>query len=314
MNSIAHSATIGALVVLPALGVGIGQGLVNKAALESINRQPGAETALRRLALISMTLSETAVLLGVVMAILLLGSTPKVPYSMFAYAGIVSALALPAFIVGIIAAGPGRAALEAATRQPLFTGKITQLLLLTQTVLQTPTIFGFIIALMLRSQLNTISSLSDALRLCASGMTFGIACIGPLLGLSSFTKRVCRIIGVNRDIYPRLRTFTFISQALIEAPIVFALMVALILAIITPTGALVADSSAFLAVACAMGLSTLGTGLNSWRVATQAAKQIGLHPEHYSTLAKMSMISQTFIDTSSIYGLLLSLIILLTRS
>lgn len=313
MDDLVHALSIGLIVVLPAIGVGIGQGIVNRAAIKGINRQPSAEAALRRLALISMTLSETAVLLGVVIAILMLRDSPLLLYSRFAYLGIVSALALPAFIVGLVSAGTGKAALEAATRQPLLAAKITQLLLLTQTVLQTPTIFGFIIALLLRNQAGTITSLSDSLRLLASGLAFGLASIGPLLGLGSFTKKVCSIVGVNPDIYPQLRTFTFVSQALIEAPIVFALIVSLILAILSPSGTILMDSVAFLVAAFIMGMSTLGAGLNSGRTATQAASQIGAHPELFGVLSKMSLVSQTFIDTVSIYGLLLSLIILFRR-
>ncbi len=309
MNDLAHSFTVASLVVLPALGVGIGQGRVNKAAVEAINEQPAVESAIRRLALISLTLSETAVLLGVVMASLILrGPVLKAPLNL-SYIGIIFGCAIPGFMVGLVSAGPGIAALKAAARQPLFIAKITQLLLISQAVIQTSTIFGFIIALVLRSQASTGNS-SDGIRLCMSGVCFGIAVIGPLLGLGFFTKAVCTVAGLNRAIYPRLRTFAFISQALIEAPVVFSLIIALVLAISGSKSPSIARNAAFIAAAFIMGLTTLATGLNSSRTATTTAKLLSKYPDQYPTLSKMSMVTQTFIDTSAIYGLLDCLIIL----
>ena len=313
MNDFAHAFAVSILVVLPAIGVGIGQGIVNKALIEAIDRQPAAEADLRRLALISTILSETAVLLGFVMAVLLLRQTSSSPYSAFAYLGVSLSLSLPGLVVGIVSARPGKAALEAVARQPLFVSKITQILLLTQSVIQTPSVFGFIIALFLRNQLATISSLSDAIRIAASGIGFGLASVGPLIGLGLLAKTVCTAIGFNREAYNSLRTFTFISQALIEAPVIFGLIVSLVLAVTRPSGEVVIDSAAFLAAALAMGLTTLGTGINSARTAAGAAIQIGRQPELYSVLSKMSLISQTLIDTSTIYGLILSLLIILRR-
>ncbi len=177
MNELAHYGAVATIVALPALGVGIGQGIVNRAALEAINDQPAAEGSIRRLAIISMTLSETAALLGLVMGILILMNKELVEFSNYAYLGIVFTLAIPGFIVGLVSALPGRAALKATARQPLFANKIMQFLLLTQTIIQTPTIFGFIIALVIRGQADTAHTLSDGLRLLASGISFGIGSI-----------------------------------------------------------------------------------------------------------------------------------------
>lgn len=313
INDFGHYAAVSAIVALPALGVGIGQGLVNKTAVEMINEQPSAEGALRRLAIVSMTLSETAALLGLVMGILLLTNKSTADYRGYAYLGIIAALAIPGFVVGLVSALPGRAALRSTARQPLFANKILQLLLLTQTIIQTPIIFGFIICLVIQGQASSVNTLSDGIRLLASGLGFGLGSLGPLIGLGRFTEKACAIVGMNRDIYPKLRTFTFISQALIEAPVVFALLVSLVLISSSTTGNVLADSVAFLAAASVIALTTLGTGINSGRTARAATIQMGERPELYPILSKMSILSQTFVDTTVIYGLLMSLIILLTR-
>lgn len=314
MNEFIHYATATALVALPALGVGIGQGLVNKAALKAINEQPSAEGALRRMAIISLTLSETAAVLGVVMAILvIMNRSPYAAYSAYAYGGIGAALAIPGFLVGLISSLPGRAAISAAARQPLFADKILQLLLITQTILQTPTIFGFIISLVIFRQIDSAHTLADGVRLLASGISFALGSFGPLLGLGIFTRAACHVAGLNRQIYPQLRTFTFISQALIEAPIVFALLVSLTLTGISSSGNGINDSVVYSAAALIIGLTTCGTGISSGRAARAACLTIGDHPALYTTLSKMSILSQTFIDTTSIYGLVLSLTLLFIR-
>ena len=310
MNELIHYSVISLIVVLPTIGVGIGQGLVNKAALDAANEQPGADGALQRVSIIAMTLSETAVLLSIVVALLLIMDTAKGMYTGWAYAGILAAIAVPGFFVGIMSSFPAREALKATARQPLFAPQILQLLLITQAMVQTPTIFGFIIALLIRSQFVLATNLADGVRLLAGGLAFGIGCLGPLIGLGLFTKNALKTAGINREVYPQLRTFTLVSQALIEAPIIFSLLIAILLTYTKTSGTSPMHYVPYLAAAASIGISSLGVGLNSGRTAATAVREIGINQNLYPTISRMSIISQTFIDTISIYGTLIALIII----
>ena len=311
MNEFIHYFIIVLITVLPVLGVGIGQGMVNKATIRAIDEQPAADGALRRIAIIAVTLSETAVLLAVVTALLLITQTAPGAYVGWAYAGISVAIAVPGFFVGIISAFPAREALKATVRQPLFASEILQLFLITQAMIQTPTIFGFIIALLIKNQLPLAITFTEGVRLLAGGLVSGIGCLGPLVGLGMFAVNAMRTSGINRNVYRQLRTFTLVSQALIEAPIIFSLIIAIITIISKTSLESSIKAFGFLAAAAATGLSTVSAGINSGRISSTAVREIGINEKIYPTISRISIISQTLIDTIPIYGTLIALLIIL---
>ena len=141
MHELLHFTTISAVVGLPALGVGLGQGRVSAAALTALDRQPAIHDMINRMTIISLALSETSALLGVVVGVLML--MEKISIAPLPCVGIICALALPGFLVGLVSSLPSMAALQALARQPLFASKILQLLPIAQTMIQTPLIFLF---------------------------------------------------------------------------------------------------------------------------------------------------------------------------
>ncbi len=310
MNELAQYLTITSLIVLPTIGVGLGQGYVNKKTVAGIDEQPTADSALKRASIIAMTFSETAILLAVIMGILLIIDQSTSMYAGLGYLGILCAVAIPGFLVGLVSSWPGCAAIDATIRQPLFAPQILQLMLIAQTIIQTPTIFGFIIGLLIKNQIPNATTLAEGLRLLASGIAFGIGCVGPVIGLGLFTKNALKTTGTNRAIYPQLRTFTFVSQALIEAPIVFALVIGIILSFIH-LGDDAFSIVRYLVAALVIGFTLLHVGINSGRSAAKTAELVGEHPTMFGQLSRMSILTQTFIDTIAIYGTLLALIVLL---
>ena len=312
MSDLLHYLSIGIIIAFPALGVSIGESLTNKTAVAMINEQPSAQAILQRIAVISMTLTETALILAVVMGLILVLSSPGASHAGLVYFGIILSIALPGFLVGIFSSFPGRAALRAAARQPLFGPRILQLLLLTQSVVQTPVIFGFIIALILTTYLSTATTPAQAIRLFACGLTFGLGSIGPLIGLSRLTSQALQTTGTNREIFPKLRNFTLISQALAETPVIFALIVSLTMILVTATPFTTAYPVMFILAAFTIGFTTLGTGLSSGKVAATAIYYMGTNPRMQNVLARMSIITQAVVDTSSIWGLIAALL-LITR-
>ncbi len=294
-------------IALPSIGVSIGQGIISKSAFDTFNRQPHAINILSRLLYMTLALTETAAILSLVITLLLLFSEPAVPS--LAYLGIVAAVALPGFIIGLVSAFPAREALEAGARQPFSTAKIFNLLLITMIVIQTPIIFGFIIAFFIRLNLMSALTTSETTKLIMSGIALGLGSLGPTIGLATFASAACQALGLNKTIYPKLLTFALTSQALIETPILFSFITALILAFMPPSDNPLMPVI-YIAAGLVTGLSMVGTGIASGRTAASACKQIALQPEHYLTLSRASMLGQAFIDTSAVYGLIIALLLL----
>jgi len=317
IGALLHYLIIAFIIAVNSVAVGIGEGIANSAAIDAINRQPKARADIANAAILGMALIETAAIISLTISILILfGSTAveKTVYFGLAELGIALAICLSGFVTGLASSLPARTACMAIARQPFSAKKIVRFMLITQSLIQTPIIFSFIIAMFIRNQAASATTISDSLRLLASGLSIGLGSIGPVIGLALFGQTACASLGINRKSNNQIFSFTFLSEAIIETPIIFALLISLMLIFTTGTST---DNPiqgiAYLAAALCIGLGTIGPGISSGRTASAACRQIALHPEHYSLLSRVSMFGQGLIDTSAIYALVVSVMLILIR-
>jgi len=318
MNELApffYYGTIASVVAINSLGVGIGEGLTSSAAVDAINLQPEAKYDISRTAIIGMALIETAAIMGVTIAFILLiggGETAYPLYSGIADLGIALAISLPGFAIGIASALPAREACLAIARQPFFSQRILRFMLLTQSINQTALVFGFLIAMFINNQAGSCVNLTDSLRLLATGLAIGLGSVGPSIGLALFSQTACRGLGINRKAYNKLLSFTLISNAIIETPIIFALITALMLLFVANVSNIsLIRSISFLSAASCIGIGTICVGISSGRTAAAACHQIAKNPELHPVLSRVSMFAQGMIDTFAIYTLLIALLLIL---
>ena len=139
-------------VTLSAIGAGIGQGLIGKKAIHALHEQPASANNISKICIIGVALTETTSILGAVISIMLLvDQTPMQDYyyATFGIIGIALAVGLSGFFVGIASSLPAQAACNSLARQPFMSNKILNLMLITQTLIMTPNIFGFLSLLIL---------------------------------------------------------------------------------------------------------------------------------------------------------------------
>jgi len=222
---------IAAIVAITSLGVALGNSISTIEAIKAIYVQPKANKEILKASLLGLALSETSAVIGFVMAILLIAGSNLTYFNILARIGIFFAICIPGFIIGLASAQPVKYACISIARQPFFSNKILNLMFLTLTFIQSPMIFGFIISLLINFKSGSIINFADSIRMISSGLSLGVGTVGPIIGLSLFAKTACQSIGINRNTYNKIFTFSFISQALLETPIVFALITSL--AIIT---------------------------------------------------------------------------------
>lgn len=311
-SELLHYGTIALAAAINALGAGIGSGMTSLAALDAINLQPSAKAEIIKASVLGMALIETGAIMGVSIALILLLGTEGYTstYAGIAESGIALAICLPGFFIGLVSALPAQQACLSIARQPFFSKKVLRFMLITQTVLQTPVVSGFIIAIFIRNEIPHVTTLSESLRLLASGLCIGLGSVGPAIGLGYFARTACRSISVNRDAYGKLMSFTLVSQAIIETSIIFSLVIA-ILIFFSAKAATLTGSIALLAAALCTGLGTIGAGIGSGKTSAAACEQIALHPENYSTISRVSMIAQGLIDTCAIYALVISIMLII---
>lgn len=318
LASLIHYGTIALTVTATAVGVGIGQGLTCKNALIAMNEQPTARDDIARSAMLGMALIETAAILGVLVSLIVLWSARNhvgMPYAHIAEIGIALAISLPGLVLGIISALPAQAASMSIARQPFFAQKIMRFMLLSLSLIQTPIVFGLIVAIFIKGQAANAASLADSLRLIAAGLSIGLGSLGPAVGLALFAQAACASVGVNRKAFNKLLSFTFISQAIIETPIILCLVVSLFMLFsVSPLPSYnMFDGVALLAASICIGFGTMGPGISSGKVAGVAARQIAFNLEQYGLLSRLSMFSQGLLETSAIYSFLITLLLIFLR-
>lgn len=312
-----HYGTIALTVGINSIGSGIGEGLTSIAALDAINRQPSAKGDIVRLAILGMALIETAAIMGAVISSILLFGDKTAIYNMYAgiaELGIALAICISGFVLGITSSYPAIGGCYAVARQPFFAEKILRFVLITQSLIQSPIIFGFIISLVIKYQTVYITTLTQSLRLIAGGISIGIGSIGPSIGLAIFAYEACKAISVNPTMYNKLFSFTLVTQTIIETPIIFSFVVSMYILFIVPENDLSnMQGIALLAAGLCTGLGTLGTGISSGKTAAAACSQIALHPQEYNPISRTSMFAQGLIETSAIYAILVSLLLTFAR-
>lgn len=314
MIELMYTITVAIPITLSAIGVGIGQGFIGIKALQAIHTQPSASTDITKVSIIGMALTETAAILGSVISIILLLSKSiplDITYASLGRIGIALAIGISGFVAGIASSLPAQASCTTIARQPFFASKVMNLMLITQTLIMTPNIFGFLVSLLINNHIATATTLNQGLQLLAAGLSIGLGSIGPSIGLSLFAYTACQAVGINRKAYGKILSFTFISEAIIETPLIFSLLVSLsILTIpITPETSAI-KGIAFLSAAICMGISTLGTGFSSGKTGSAATLQIAANPEQSSMISKVAMLALAMIDTFAIYGLLTAMMLI----
>ena len=302
------------IVGLSSFGAGIGQGLTGRTAMQAMDIQPQARIDIGRTAIMGMALIDTASILCLTVAFMMVFGARtggQALYTNIADLGILLALSLPGFVIGIVSSLPARESCMAIARQPFFSAKISRFMLICQSVIQTPIIFGFIIALLIKS--SSCVSIIDSLRLVATGAAVGLSSLGPIIGMGAFAKTASHGLGINRQAYPSLLTLTFVSNAIIETPIVLSLVVALALygEDIDPNSVL--DGIRVVCAALCIGIGTFGPGISSGRASAVACREIAKNPASYSTLSKVSLFAQGLIDTCAIYAFLIALGIIFVK-
>lgn len=305
--------SIVALVCITSVAVGIGESCISKEAIKAIDFQPGAKTEINKAALLGIALTETSAIIGLVLAIILFSKAFILPYSGLPLIGIVLAVALPGFAAGIVSCRPIIKACHSIMRQPFFSSKVINLMLITTSFIQTPVVFGFIISLFIYYQIPFCTNYTQAIRLFASGLSIGLGGIGSIIGLSHYAQQACASIGYNRNAYFRIITFTFISQALIETPVIFALIISLLILNTNVTQDSLTTATALICAALCTAISNIAPGISSGKTAAAACQQITINPQNYSTLSKASLITQGMLDSFAIYGWAIALFILLKQ-
>ncbi len=210
--------------------------------------------------------------------------------------------------------GEGRAAAaaaEAMARQPRAAGEILRTMLVGQAVAESASIFALVVALLLLFRPAAGAGLLEATALFAAGLTMGLGAFGPGLGAGLPAARACLALGRNPRAAQPVTTAMLVGQAVAQTPAVFALLVALLLLHREPGAApTLAGAAALLGAGISTGAAAVGPGLGAGTAAAAAVDATGRFPQAAPSLLRVMLVGQAVSQSTSVYALLVSLILL----
>jgi F0F1-type ATP synthase membrane subunit c/vacuolar-type H+-ATPase subunit K len=190
-----HFLLPGFIIGISALANGIGQGLAALGGLNAINTQPQARDEISDALILGLALIETGGVLCFITCLYAFKGLEDIfylnPYPYYAEMGIGILFILTAAPIGIVSAFPVRNACTSIARQPFFASKIKTIMLVTQTFLQAPIIFAFLLVMFAKPLIAQVTTWAQALQIISSGLAFGLGALGPIIGLGIFTAAIC---------------------------------------------------------------------------------------------------------------------------
>jgi F-type H+-transporting ATPase subunit c len=307
-----HYLAIGLAISLASFGA-IGQGLGAFKALASIPRQSMGRDQVFRAMIIGLAFIESGVILALVLTLMLLFGTNITITWGIAYAelGIALMIGVAATAICIASSYAVQSSVVSISRQPIFAQKIITLMLVTQSMMEAPVVFSFVIGLIIKNQLVAGLDLFTGIKYFAASICLTLGSIGPSIGQGIFANSSCSAIGLNRSAYNKLLPFSIINGAVIQTPLIFSLLMSILIIFykiseIHPLSSVIS----FCVIAFAIGCGSFGTSFAAGFVGSKSVKQIALNVENYSILFRSNILAQAFIESSVIYALIISLALL----
>ncbi len=308
-----HYLAVALPVAFASIGTGIGQGIAGFGAIESLVRHNLGRDQSFRAMIIGLALTESAVVIALVVTIMTLfsGYSQMTWPIALAELGMCFSIGSAALFSSIASSFAVKSACLSITRQPFSDQKIITLMLLIQSLIEAALVFAFIVALFIRNGISVDLNFYGGIKLLAAGMAMGLGCIGPLIGQAIFANKACFAVGLNSNAYSKVLPYSLLSEAAIETPLVFSLLVSLLI-LYFPLSSINSFLSivSFCTAALTIGLGAFG-GVASGNVSAKGCVQVALFPEIYTSVLRSTLLAQAFIESTVIYALIVALFLLI---
>lgn len=200
---------------------------------------------------------------------------------------------------------------EAVSRSPKLSGEIFKSMLMGQAIAESASIFALVIAMLLLFSKFPADSWLNACVVLSAGLAMGFGAIGSGVGSGFPAGAACQGLSRQPAVSSRLTTNMLIGSAVCQTPSIFALVCAFILLFTNFSGYPVSPTwAAILGAGLASGLAAIGAGIGSGLVAESGCEGIARRPDAASAVTNVMLLGQAVTQTTAIYGLLISFILI----
>jgi F0F1-type ATP synthase membrane subunit c/vacuolar-type H+-ATPase subunit K len=212
------------------------------------------------------------------------------------------------------AVGEGYTAAQAnlaVSRNPKISGDIFKNMLVGQAVAESASIFALVVAILLLFLDVPSSTQLKAASLFGAGLSMGFGAIGSGIGSGFPGGRCCMGISRQPAIGSRLTTNMLIGSAVCQTPAIFSMVVALMLIFMDFSNSpLFPTWAALIGAGLSTGLAAIGSGYGGGLAAGVSCDGISRNPESIANVTTTMLVGQAVAQTPSIFGLLISFILL----
>jgi len=296
-----------------AIGAAIGEGYTAAQANQAISKNPDISGDIIKTMLVGQAIAESAGIFALVVAVLLLftkfTATSYVTVCALLGAGI--SMGFGAIGSGIGSGLPAGGACTAKMQRPELSGRLTTTMLIGSAVCQTPSIFALVVAVILLFLRIPGAGLLKAAALLGAGLAMGFGAIGSGIGSGFPGRSACLGIARQPGVSPQLTTTMLIGSAVCQTPAIFAIVVALMLIFIDFKNApLYPTWAAFIGAGLSTGLAAIGSGYGGGLAAGASCEGIARQPQAMGNVITLMLVGQAVAQTASIFGLLVSFILI----
>jgi len=219
---------------------------------------------------------------------------------------------------GAIGAGVGEGynaseALDAMSRQPAVGGELVRTMLVGQAIAETSGIFALVIAFILMFS-SPQASMEMSAALIGSGLAMGLGAIGAGVGAGIGGASAAASIGRNPRSRGKVVLSMLLGQGLCTSAAVFALVIAVLLALAQQfdkyMGADLAVSISALSAGLCMGAGAIGPGLGIGIASGGACSAVGKNPNRDTEINRVLLIGGAVSSSTSTYAFVIACILM----
>jgi F0F1-type ATP synthase membrane subunit c/vacuolar-type H+-ATPase subunit K len=200
---------------------------------------------------------------------------------------------------------------EALSQKPEKSGEIMKNMLVGQAVAESAAIFALVIAILLIFIGTPTTNLLSAAALLGAGLCMGLGAIGSGFGSGYPGGEACLGIARQPVVAHKLTTNMLIGAAVCQTPAIFSMVVSLMLIFMDFGNAPVSPTwAALLGAGISTGLAAIGSGLGGGLTAGASCESIARNPNTFVQVTTTMLVGQAVSQTPSIFGLLVSFILM----
>jgi len=199
----------------------------------------------------------------------------------------------------------------AVSRSPRLSGDIFKNMLVGQAVAESASIFALVVAILLLFMDTGDPTMLKAAALFGAGLSMGFGAIGSGVGSGFPGGQAC--LGISRQpaVTNRLTTNMLIGSAVCQTPAIFSMVVALMLLFMNFSNAPLHPTwAALVGAGLSTGLAAIGSGYGGGMAAGTSCEGVARQPETVGNVTTIMLVGQAVAQTPSIFGLLVSFILM----